>query len=191
MSTYELYYGGPRQQNNDWAIFPSAPFATTNPAAQGPANKTPVIFGAERTLDFTNDVALNYFYTVTLASTGIVTGDHVGAVVIPSQSVLLGIWWKVNNPVTGAAFNLGLRELGTTFFTTPQSAAAVASGFLLPIAQGTTVASTVGALQPQVGPYFSAPDILDVQFTTVPGGGILALSLTVTPVFYNFQVGQN
>jgi hypothetical protein len=183
MATYELYNGGPRQQNTDWAIFPSATFSASNTAAQGPANKMPVIFGAERTLDFTNDVALNYFYTVTLAGTGLVSGDHVGAVVIPSQSLFLGCWWKVNTPVTGSAFNLGIRVLGSTLFAAPQSMATVASGWVPYSAAGT--AAFPGT------EYFATPDILDVQFTTVPGGGIQALSLTVTPVYYNFQVAQS
>lgn len=183
MAVYELYQGGARQQNADWAIFPAATFSASNVAAQAPANKTPVIFGAERTIDFTNDVALNYFYNVTLAGAGPVTGDHVGAVVIPSQSLLLGVWWKVNNPVTGSAFNLGIRVLGSTLFASPQSAAAVASGFTPYSAAGTPAFPGTE--------YFATPDILDVQFTTVPAGGLLALSLTVTPVYLNFQVGQN
>lgn len=174
MSTYELYQGGPRVQNSDWAIFPAATFSANNAAALGPASKTPVVFGASRTLDFTNDVALSYFLNTTLSATGFVTADILGVQVIPQFSVLLGVWWSVNTAGTaGLTFNLETRVashalLGTT------SGSAVASGW--------TVATLATG-----GTYFPTPDIIDLTFVAVPGGGIGAFAITVTPVYYNFQ----
>jgi len=192
MATYELYMGGPRQQNSDWAIFPAATFSSSNVAALGPANKTPVIFGASRTLDFTNDVALNYFYTVTLAAVpGLATNDKVSTVVIPSQSYFLGCWYSINNPVAGGVISLIVR--GTTqVLASGISTTSVTSGFVPYNGAATPSTSTITALAAQLGHYFATPDIIDAQFTTVPGGNILVgLSFTVTPVYLNFQVGQN
>jgi hypothetical protein len=191
-STYELYLGGPRQQNIDWAIFPAAPFSANNPAALAPANKTPVIFGASRTLDFTNDVALNYFYTTTLAAVpGFVTNDEIGAIVIPAQSLFLGCFWSVNNPVTGGVFSLIVRTAAQTLLA-GQSTGAAASGFVYYNGAATPSTATITALGAQLNHYFATPDIIDVKFTTVPAGNLEALSMTVTPVYLNFQSnGQN
>ena len=193
-SIYELYLGGPRQQNTDWAIFPAATFSASNTAALAPANKTPVIFGASRTLDFTNDVALNYFYATTLAAVpGFVTNDELGAIVIPGQSYFLGCFYSVNNPVTGGVFSLIVRTAAQTI-ASGISTSAVTSGFVPYSGNGTVVPSTVSvvALLGQMFHYFATPDIIDVKFTTVPAGNLEALSLTVTPVYLSFQTtGQN
>ena len=127
-STYELYLGGPRQQNTDWAIFPAATFSASNTAALAPANKVPVLFGASRTLDFTNDVALSYFYNTTLAAVpGFVTNDEIGAIVIPAQSLFLGCFYSVNNPVTGGVFSLIVRTAAQTLLVLDISTSAAAS----------------------------------------------------------------
>ncbi len=191
-STYELYMGGPRIQNTDWAIFPSATFSANNVAALGPANKTPVIFGASRTLDFTNDVALSYFFNTTLAAVpGFVTNDKVSTAVIPSQSLFLGCWYSVNNPVTGGVFSLIVR--GTTQVLVSGVSTTTATSAWVPYngAGVITTLDTVTATWPKFFHYFATPDIIDCQFTTVPGGNLGALSITVTPVYLNFQVGQN
>jgi hypothetical protein len=188
-STYELYLGGPRQQNIDWAIFPSAPFSASNPAVQPPANKTPVIFGASRTLDFADDGALSYFYNTTLAAVpGFVTNDKVSAIAIPSQSLFLGCFYSVNNPVTGGVFSLIIRAAAQTI-ATGISTTSVTSGWLPYTGNGVVVPSTTSVvlLQAQMFHYFATPDIIDVQFTTVPAGNLGALSITVTPVYLNFQ----
>lgn len=187
-STYELYFGGPRQQNSDWAIFPAAPFSTSNPAVQPPAFKTPVIFGSSRTLDFTNDGALSYFFNTTLAAVpGFVNNDEIGAVVIPSQSLFLGCFWSVNNPVTGGVFSLIVRTAAQTLLS-GQSTTTATSGFVYYNGAGTiTSGDTISATGAKFNHYFAAPDIIDVKFTTVPAGNLGALSMTVTPVYLNFQ----
>lgn len=191
-STYELYYGGPRVQNIDWAIFPAAAFSASNTAALPPANKTPVIFGASRTLDFTNDVALNYFYATTLAAVpGFVTNDELGTIVIPGQSLFLGCFWSVNNPVTGGVFSLIVRTAAQTLLA-GQSTSAAASGFVYYNGTATPSTASITLLGAQINHYFATPDIIDVKFTTVPAGNLEALSITVTPVYLSFQTtGQN
>jgi len=190
MATYELYQGGPRQQNTDWAIFPAATFSSSNVAALAPANKMPVIFGVSRTFDFTNDVALAYFYTHNLPGTPptFSNNDKVSSVVIPSNSFFLGCWYSVNTPVTGGVFSLIVR--GTTQVLVAGVSTTTATSAFLPYNSGAAI-TNFGTINAGLFHYFATPDIIDVQFTTVPAGGIQALSLTVTPVYLNFQVGQS
>lgn len=188
-STYELYLGGPRQQNTDWAIFPAATFSANNVAALGPANKVPVIFGASRTLDFLNDQALHYFFNTTLGSVpGFVTNDKVSTVVIPSQSYFLGCWYSVNNPVTGGVFSLIVRAAGQTLVSGVSTTTATTAFVPYNSAAANTNITTISG---GLFHYFATPDIIDCQFTTVPGGNLGSLSITVTPVYLNFQVGRN
>lgn len=192
MATYELYLGGPRVQNSDWAIFPAATFSSSNVAALAPANKVPVLFGAERTLDFTNDVALAYFYTHNLPGTPptFSNNDSVGTQVIPADSLFLGCWYSVNNPVTGGVFSLIVRGTAQTLVSGVSTTTATSDW--VPYNGAATISNgdTITATWPKFFHYFAAPDIIDVKFTTVPGGGLKALSLTVTPVYLNFQVGR-
>lgn len=180
-STYELYLGGPRQQNTDWAIFPAAAFSANNEAAMAPAQKRPVVYGVSRTLDFTNDTALSYFFNTTLAGTGFVTNDELGAVVIPGKSLFLGCWYSVNTPVTGGVFSLIIRAVGTTLVSGISTTTAT-SAWAPYVAAGNV---TTGVH------YFATPDIVDIKFTTVPGANLGALSITITPVYVHFEVGQN
>ena len=188
-TNYELYLGGPRQQNTDWAIFPAAPFNALNAANLAPPNKHPVLFGASRTLDFVNDTALKYFLkkNVTLP---MVNNDSLGLVVIPSNSLIVGAWWKVSAPVAGATgtASLKLRVAGKTL-ASGIALNAVGSGFGIydPAAAitniGTIAAGLLGANK--------TPDILDLIVTAVPTPATLAgLVMTVTPVYYNFQAGM-
>ena len=193
MATYELYQGGPRQQNADWAIFPAANFSSSNVAALPPANKVPVIFGASRTLDFTNDQALAYFYTHNLPGTPptFSNNDSVGTIVIPSQSLFLGCWYSVNNPVTGGVFSLIVRGTTQTLVSGVSTTSATTAWVPYNGAGVITTLDTVAVTWPKFFHYFATPDIIDTKFTTVPGGGLQALSITVTPVYLNFQVGRN
>jgi hypothetical protein len=192
MATYELYLGGPRQQNIDWAIFPAATFSSSNVAALGPANKTPVIFGAERTLDFTNDTALAYFYTHNLPGTPptFSNNDFVGTQVIPANSLFLGCWYSINTPVTGGVFSLIVRGTSQVLVAGVSTTTATSAWVPYNGAGVITTLDTVTATWPKFFHYFATPDIIDTKFTTVPAGGIQALSLTVTPVYLNFQAGR-
>jgi hypothetical protein len=189
-TNYELYLGGPRQQNTDWAIFPAAPFNAANVSNLGPPSKHPVVFAASRTFDFVNDAALKYFLkkNVTLP---MIVGDALGAVVVPANSLFLGCWYKVVAPVAGATgtFNLKFRTAGQVLNAAPIALNAVSSGFGVynPAGAITTGATFLtSALH-----YFAAPDILDLVLVAVPTPATLAgLIITVTPVYYNFQSGQ-
>lgn len=189
-STYELYLGGPRQQNTDWAIFPAAPFNAANVSNLAPPSKHPVAFAPSRTLDFVNDKALLYFYKKNMLSTPVIN-DVLSLVVVPANSVFLGCWWKVSAALPGATgtFNLRFRTAGQVLNAAPIPLNAVGSDFAVynPAGAITTGASYLTAAVHM----FKTPDILDLLLVALPTpNSLLGLVITVTPVYYNFQSGQ-
>lgn len=185
MATYELYKGGPRQANPTYAIFPSAPFSVANPTLP-PASKAPVVYGDGITYSFGGtgsgtspvpDQALqNFVAQLKAAGTPIVSGDKFGAVVLPAQSLFWGVFYAINTPTTGLQFAIKQRVAAVTILAAT-SGAAVTSGFAF--RQGTPFA-----------PLFSSTsDIIDLEFTTVPGTGVGNLSITVVPLFATFLLG--
>lgn len=170
MATYELYYGGGRQQNNNFTMFPSAPFTQAIPY-QPAVKQIPVAMTVDRTYDFGNDVALqNFMSTITLAS-----GDKFGSVVIPEICQAVGVWWSVNTPLTGGAFALATRLGGTAILAATTTG--TANSNFIPWPGGST--------------YFGASDILDVTWSTVPASGMGNLSLSIAVLVYNFRPSSN
>lgn len=171
MSTYEVYYGGPRQQNSNYAMLPSAAFSTSqayNPAVM----QQPVMFGTARKLDFSGfDEALTQF----LVDHPVVSGDILGASVIPANSLFLGVWWQVATPLTGGAFSIKLRQANVTLLS-GQSTGTATSGFQLKL--------TGIAWLPT---YLTVPDIIDVVYGTVPAGGLTGLVMSVAPLYACFN----
>jgi hypothetical protein len=187
-SVYELYLGGPRQQNTDWAIFPAAPFNVANTSNLAPPAKTPIAFGVSRTLDFVNDKALSYFFKKNMASTPVV-GDSFGLIVVPANSLFLGCWWKVNTPLPGTTgtFKLRFRTAAKDILaaTTLHTAA---SGFV-PY-DGAAAVTTGATAAAGLFHHFPASDILDLVLVALPvPNTLVGLNITVTPVYYNFQSG--
>ena len=171
MALYELYLGGARQQNPDFAMFPAAPFNVANPAEPATGQQL-VTYAPSRYLDFTGfDQALALF----LANNPLASGDEIGTQILPGKSMLLGFWWEVSAIVPGLTFTVLLREAALTLLTA-QSAGVLSSGFVL--------VETAGAFLPV---YFPTPDIFDVVFPAVPVAGVAGLGLTVTPVYWNFR----
>lgn len=192
-STYELYLGGPRQQNTDWAIFPAAPFSAANVSNLAPPSKAPIAFGVSRTLDFTNDKALNYFYKKNMANTPVIN-DAFGLLVIPSNSAMLGVWYKVNSLCAGAVgqFSLRTRVAGKVMASGLLLSTTASSGFVPADPTGViTTADTIGVTFPKLFTLFKTPDIIDMLITTLPSpNSLLGFSLTVTAVYLNMQSGM-
>jgi len=178
MALYELYLGGDRPQNADFAMLPSAPFSLTFPYQPALAQQ-PMAFGTERVFDFTGkDEALRYFVDTTLASTPLVSGDILGAAVVPAYCLFLGFQWRVYSPLTGGAFSVRLRDAAVTYLAA-QSTGTASSGFV----------SITGAAD-WLPMYMTDPDILDVVLDTVPPTGVKGLVLSVTPVFFYFRASE-
>jgi hypothetical protein len=192
MATYELYEGGPRQQNTDWAIFPAAPFLVANTANLALPSKTPVVYGASRTLDFANDKALAYFYRKNWVTP--VNADILGSVVIPANSLLLGCWYKVNAAMAGASGTFKLRRRQAAVdLTGAISMHAVASAFVAVSGGAVVVPSTVSiaALFQQLFAYSATSDIIDVVVVQVPTPNVMStFTVTLTPVYFNLQSGM-
>lgn len=175
MALYELYQGGDRTPNADYAMLPAAPFSLDFPyqAAQGQQH---MLFGPERVYDFTGkDEALRYFVETTLKSTPLVSGDVLGTAVVPAYSLFLGFQWRVYSALTGGAFSVSLRNAAVTYLAA-QTTGTASSGFV-PI---------TGAAD-WLPMYMTAPDILDVTLDTVPADGIKGLVLSITPVYIYFR----
>jgi hypothetical protein len=191
-SVYELYLGGPRQQNTDWAIFPAAPFSSANTSNLAPPSKHPVVYGASRTLDFTNDKALSYFLKKNLVTGAVVNGDAFGAVVIPSNSLFFGLWYKVNSIIagTGGTFKLRVRGAAADLIAGLDPHVTPTTGFAT-YPNATAVPGTIGAAAALLFHMFTTPDIVDLVVTALPTPNVWsAFSITLTPVFFNFQSGM-
>ena len=166
MATYEIYQGGPRQQNANFAMLPAATFSASQPYTPA-VQQIPVAYAPPRALDFSgNDEALSQF----LIENPLVTNDVLGSAPIPKDSLLYGVWWQVKTPLTGVSFSLYLRVAGTNILTTT-SAATAASGFATPVAP---VYLNTGA------------EMVDVKLDAVPAAGVKGLVIQVAPYYIYF-----
>lgn len=163
MSTYEVYLGGARQQNSDYAMLPAAPFQNTQVFVPG-VRQQPTQFMLARNLDFGGETALKaYVAALAAAGTPLASGDKLGSVVIPANFVAEEFYWAVVTPVTGGQFSAATRNGGVT------------------LKSATTTASVDNGIVawPTAPELFQEPDILDVTFDTVPAGGLEDLVLQV------------
>ena len=176
MSTRELYLGGGRNQNTNFAMLPNATFSAAALAGIEPFNKEqPVTYLQAREFDFANDTALAaYVAAQAAAGTPIVSGDVLGSVIIPANFYAVGAYWNVLSINAGGTFAMGTRVGGVSLLT----------------------ATTTGTLNSNViawptAPLFNkTPDMLDVTLGTVPAGGIGSLHLVVGIFGWNMRFGH-
>jgi hypothetical protein len=176
MATRELYLGGLRRQNADFAMYPANTFSAAALAGIQPFNKEqPVTYFQARDFDFANDPALvRYTLDQAAAGTPIVSADVLGSVIIPADFVAYAFYWKVAAINTGGTFAAGTRVGGVSLVT----------------------ATTTGTLNSAIvawpsGPVlFKTPDIIDVTLGTVPAGGIGSLGLIVGVLGWNMRYGN-
>lgn len=176
MSTRELYLGGLRRQNADFAMLPANTFSAAALAGIEPFNKEqPVTYLQAREYDFANDTALaQYTAAQAAAGTPIVSGDVLGSVIIPANFYAVGVYWNVLGINTGGTFALATRVGGTSLLT------ATTTG---------TLNSAVIAW-PSAPVFFKTPDLLDVTLGTVPAGGVGSLHLVVGVFGWNMRFGH-
>jgi hypothetical protein len=176
MATYELYLGGARQQNANFAMLPSAPFSASQPFVPV-VKQIPVTFFLARNYDFgytqgiANDPALQDW--LANLATPLTSGDKLGSVVIPSDFLALGIYWKITTPLASGQFALGTRIGGTS----------------LVAATTTGTANSAWVPWPSAPVLFKTPDIIDLTLTTVPAGGVGSLSIVAGVCGYHFRAG--
>lgn len=169
MATYEVYEGGPRKQNNDYAMFPSATFAADS-VIQPAVRQRPICVFPARDLDFGNETALIQF----IKANPLASGDKLGAVIIPANFAAIGFYWRVVNINAGGSFSVATRVGGTALVTTTT----------------TGTANSAFVAWPSAPVLFKTSDIIDVTFPTVPAGGMGSLELQVGVVGYDLRVGH-
>lgn len=162
MATYEIYQGGSRQQNNNFAMFPAAPFVAST-GVDPVVKQLPAAFFISRTLNLGQDTALqDYAAQLSAAGTAIVSADEFGMLVIPTSFLAVGFYWSVNAINAGGTFSVDTRG-GVTLLTTT-STGTLASGYVP---------------WPSAPQYYTTSDIIDMTLPTVPAGGLGSLSVTV------------
>src|SRR5665647_3907126 len=109
MATYEVYQGGSRQQNNNFAMFPAATFAAST-GVDPVVKQLPAAFFISRTLNLGQDTGLqDYYAQLSAAGTPIVSGDKLGMLVVPTSFLAIGFYWSVNTINAGGTFSVGTR----------------------------------------------------------------------------------
>jgi len=187
MTLHELYIGGPANTNSGKKMFPAAAFNnavapfTTMPLAQ---HTETLVAALTRTLDFgtaqgrPNDPALaEYVRTHTIAA-----GDVLNLIVIPANTLFLGVYCNIENPQAGVGLSFTLDD-STTLGGINQLAAPVQTA-------GSTVA--VGGTVPDGTRHYGVTAITALGETTVSndiaivsaGGG-----LSINTVNWNAVAG--
>lgn len=191
MATYEVYVGGPGRRDYSRSQYPapafnqaSAEFANIPIAA----HKGPSQYALTRVLDFGNDHALMEFVRNQIAAgADLASGDVLGALIIPANTLLYGIHVAVETPVAGVTLTLATRAPTSLAFGTVDGSAA-ASDFRI---AGTVAAGvTQGAVNLGVANFANVPRILDVTLTAVPAGGMGNFRIAISPLLSQLKEGQ-
>lgn len=174
---HELYIGGPPTRNYSRAMFPAPPFvAAAAPFQQVKvsAHKGPSSYGLTRVID-TNDHAIAEF----LRNTTMAQGDAIGAVLMPKNTYVKGVFYEVER-VAGVAMTvtpalrgiaggtlpaIDCNVLGKGFARFGAAAWQSASGAITDAGDGSAF-------------YLADPAMLDLALTTFTEIGGLRLVLT-------------
>lgn len=192
MATHEIYVGGPPTHNYSRAMFPAPPFdGLSEPflSVKVSAHKGPVSYDVGRTLDPANDTALgNYFATANLAQ-----GDILNAILIPTRTVMRGVFYRVERLagvplVLTASIENGngtIVTLGPINGNPDIEDDEPNQGFASP--GDTEFVQVSGGIEGKAY-YFHEPAILRLALTTFTAWGDLALS--VIPVLDKYESGR-
>lgn len=192
MATYELYLGGAGRTNPGYSMFPAPtfsasaePFTTMRPAA----HKGPKLFSLNRVLDFTEDTALVNWVAEHEAGTPVAQGDVLGILVIPQDTLLLGIGYNLERPSSATTTTLtpAFRGDGTNTLPAITASGSAKKGFAIPTdAAWQTTFSEVSS----GGFYVPTPLILQLTLTTLPAAKFGDMRLTMTALLCDLHSGQ-
>lgn len=184
MATHEIYLGGPSTANVSRAMLPvptfnasAEPFKSMRPAAHKGSNA----FALNRVLDFNADTALKDW----AANATIAQGDKLGILVLPMHTLLLGVFFDVEN-AAGVAMTLtpGLRGPVAAFPAVDGNV--VGAAWTAPdVVAGITTSGSAATIVPW---YISNPVMLELALTAWTGFGNLRLE--VTAVVLDLSSGQ-
>lgn len=193
MTIHNLFWGGQRTNNPEWAMLPQVepgPKDPMDPDARG----TPVWFSLTRRLTFKHTCtscggcqdpcspnenpctcagptrrldggsqALRRY----IENNPIVEGDIINAVILPQTSALAYVWYKVANPVDGLTFDIRVRGNSTSVGGTT----AVPVPIVIASDIDGSVASEGLLCAPAFAgchPYFDCNDMLQIVVKTLP-----------------------
>lgn len=181
MAIHELYLGGGRTTNSDFAMFPSPTFSQSGTITAAAHKGSHPIYVLNRTLDFRDDPALvAYARGATFSA-----GDYLGSVITPDDTFILGCHLKVERAVTGVTLLVRLRQDASTLIATYDAGTA---GSVFYGMNGTQVATgTPAAVQ---GLYLNNSDIVDIELDALPVDGVQDLRVTVGVIVIDPRAGQ-
>ena len=172
MAEHNLFLGGGRPSNGDFAMYP-AKAVTASEALDVATHKGAQFTWLNRVLDPTKDVALKEYLRANASADDANEVWNIG--VIPAGSIVLGHQYRVVNPVTGLTFTTRLKNIQTA--GTTNISAAVDGGVV-----GTAYVNSGAGLVGQM----AYNQYLQFVLAAVPVGGIMDMrievaSLIVTP----------
>lgn len=181
MAIHELYLGGNRTTNSDFAMFPSPAFSPAGTIVAAAHKGNHPVYVLNRTFDFRDDPALvAYANGATFAA-----GDYLGSVVVPDDVLVQAVHLKVERAVPGVTLLVRLRQDASTLIASYDAGTA---GSVMYGMDGTQAATgTPAAIQ---GLYLDNSDIVDVELDALPVGGIQDLRFTVGLLVIDPRAGQ-
>lgn len=191
MANYELYLGGPASANVNRAMFPAPTFGASTqpfPVMRPAAHKGPKLFSLNRTLDFTNDTALVDFVARQEASTPIVATDTLGVLVVPQDTLMLGVFYEVERVSSATSTVVTPAFRGDSTNTLPAiTVSALSKGFAAPTDAAWT--TTFTPLDTGVC-YVPAPLMLQLTLTTFPTEKFGDLRLNIGVLLADLNSGE-
>lgn len=169
MAEHNIYLGGGRVANLDYAMFPSAAVNATQ-EVQAATHKNAQYVWLNRILDPTNDKALGAYIAKTPTADD--ANEVWNSAVIPQSAIIHGHYYRIVTPVTGLVFTLRLKNIQTaaaTVIAAAVSGAAVSEGW---------VSAGLGLVG--LSPF---NQLLQFVPTAVPVGGILGMRIEIGTLF--------
>lgn len=136
-----------------------------------------------------------------LANNEIKVGDTLNIMMLPKQTSLLGIWWKVTTPLAGFTFDIKVRgnanSLGGTLAApVPLTLDTAFDAAVEAVEDGHIPSGLIGidpALQGDPlapGIYFDQNDMLQLVVKTLPPEGIACSDITISAVVESYCEGS-
>lgn len=209
MAEHNIFLGGLSTRNWFYQGLPSTE-QTPNGAMTGTTHKHQGRFSLNRHLIWKDSdcgpatgckPVGSLFLADYIANHEIEVGDVLNIMMLPKQTSLLGVWWKVTAGLAGFTFDLRVRgnanSLGGTLAApAPIALASGLDGAVEPIEVGHVPSGLIGVdpaaqgdpLAP--GIYFDQNDMLQLVVVSLPPEGIACSDLTISAVMESYCEGD-
>lgn len=209
MAEHNIFLGGLSTRNWFYQGLPSTE-QTPNGAMTGTTHKHQGRFSLNRHLIWKDSdcgpatgckPVGSLFLADYIANHEIKVGDILNIMMLPKQTSLLGVWWKVTTPLEGFTFSLRARgnanSLGGALAApAPRTIATALDGAAAPVEDGHVPSGLIGidpAMQGDPlapGIYFDQNDMLQLVVDTLPPEGIACSDLTISAVMESYCEGS-